>query len=114
MNNIFQLPMKGFDASSEEFFETLLQHDQIRIERILSCGQITPEGEWYDQEEAEWVVLIAGTAKLLMDQEGGEVIHLEQGDHLLIPARRKHRVIYTSKEPICIWLAVFFNAKQHD
>lgn len=102
--NILQLPT----ASKEEIFETLLQKKGILIERIVSTGQITPENEWYDQEKDEWVVLLQGKATLLLDKVGGELLQLDAGDAVLIEARRKHRVVFTSTEPACIWLAVHF------
>ncbi|MFK7907206.1 MAG: cupin domain-containing protein [Chitinophagales bacterium] len=39
---------------------------------------------------------------------GGEELQLKGGDSVFIEAGRKHRVIFTSKEPPCIWLAVHF------
>ncbi len=102
--NIFQLPT----PSKEEIFETLLQKKSVLIERIISTGQITPENEWYDQEKDEWVVLLQGKATLLFDHKEGDTLQLEAGDFVFIEAKRKHRVIYTSSEPPCIWLAVHF------
>lgn len=46
MANIFDLPTK---LPSEELVESLLANDQVLIERIVSTGQVTPPGEWYDQ-----------------------------------------------------------------
>lgn len=91
---------------SDEVFETLVSGD-ILIERIISTGQTTPEGEWYDQEKDEWVILMQGEAKLLFE-EGSEV-KMVKGDYLLIKAHQKHRVIHTSVDPPCIWLAVHAN-----
>ncbi len=108
-SNLFQLPSSAKDA---EIFEAILQNGDFLLERIISTGQITPSGEWYDQDKAEWVVLLQGEATLLMDNLEGEQIQLQAGDHLLIPAHRKHRVIYTSKEPACVWLALHFNSNQ--
>ncbi|MEZ4887973.1 MAG: cupin domain-containing protein [Chitinophagales bacterium] len=104
--NIFHLP----PTSKEELFETLLQNTErdILIERIISTGQTTPENEWYDQTKSEWVVLLQGKATLLFDDTDGETMKLKEGDSVFIAARRKHRVIYTSIEPPCIWLAVHF------
>ncbi len=48
----------------EEIFETILESDQLRIERIVSLGQSSPEGLWYDQDQNEWVILLKGAAKL--------------------------------------------------
>ncbi len=91
---------------SDEVFETLVSGD-ILIERIISTGQTTPEGEWYDQKKDEWVILMQGEAKLLFE-EGSEV-KMVKGDYLLIKAHQKHRVIHTSVDPPCIWLAVHAN-----
>ncbi len=99
--NIFQLPEYLLDR---EIFEPLLETDQILIERIISTGQTTPEGEWYDQPRDEWVLLLQGEAQLMY--EDGMSIDLKTGDYLLIPAHRKHRVSYTSSDPACIWLAI--------
>jgi cupin 2 domain-containing protein len=101
MMNIFQLPSL---LPAEEIFETLVPGCDVSIERIISCGQITPEGQWYDQERDEWVVLLQGKAEI--DWEDGHNQKLDAGDWLLIPARAKHRVAYTSLDPPCIWLAV--------
>ncbi|ABU74782.1 MULTISPECIES: cupin domain-containing protein [Vibrio] len=92
---------------SEEVFEDLLTHKQLRIERIVSKGQTTSEGEWYDQEEHEWVLVLQGTGELTY--EDGSVKRLETGDHLNIPAYTKHRVSWTDPEQETIWLAVFYS-----
>ncbi len=47
MANIFNLPLS---LPHEELFETLASADNILIERIISTGQTTPPGEWYDQD----------------------------------------------------------------
>lgn len=99
--NIFELPEKLRDR---ELFEPLIQTDQVLIERIISTGQTTPEGEWYDQPRDEWVLLLQGEAQLTY--EDGMSIDLKTGDYLLIPAHQKHRVSYTSSNPACIWLAI--------
>jgi cupin 2 domain-containing protein len=87
-----------------ERFDELLAGPGARIERIVSAGQATPEGEWYDQPGDEWVVLLAGRATLLFDR--GARVELEPGDWLLIPAHARHRVETTSADPSCVWLAV--------
>lgn len=105
IRNIFEditLP-KG----SEEIFESLCKAQNVQIERIISNGQTTPPDKWYDPQKYEWVVLLQGRASLEM--EGGKIIHLKKGDHLLIPAGQKHRVSYTSTNPYCIWLAAHFD-----
>ncbi|WP_019507247.1 cupin domain-containing protein [Pleurocapsa sp. PCC 7319] len=101
--NIFELPEQ---LPSEELFEALLEHEKILIEKVVSSGQVTPTGEWYDQERDEWLIVLQGEGEL--GYEDGSRIKLNQGDYLFIPARQKHRVEYTSTEPPCIWLTLFF------
>ena len=59
----------------EEQFSTLLQTENFRLVRIVSTGQTTPEGEWYDQEENEWVLVLQGSAKIRFEE--GDVTHVE-------------------------------------
>ena len=85
--------------------------ENFKLERIISTGQVTPEGEWYDQEKDEWVILLQGNAKLLFeknynDKIENKIIELKKGDYLFIKKHEKHRVIYTSQDPPCIWLAL--------
>ena len=88
----------------DELFQTLFENPAIRIERILSQGHKTPENDWYDQPHTEWVMLLQGQARLgFIDTEP---VDLKPGDYLLLPAHCKHRVDWTSSEPMCIWLAV--------
>ena len=104
MANIFNLPAP---LPQKELFESLLANDNILIERIISTGQATPPGEWYEQNKDEWVVLLQGEA--ILAYEDGSQIKLSSGDYLLIPAQQKHRVAYTSSDPPCIWLAIHGN-----
>ena len=87
-----------------ERFDELLARPGVRVERIVSMGQTTQPGEWYDQAGDEWVVLLTGRATLLFD--GGARVELCPGDWLLIPAHARHRVEATSSAPPCVWLAV--------
>ncbi|WP_437221846.1 cupin domain-containing protein [Planctomicrobium sp. SH661] len=89
----------------EELFTVLIENQNVRIERIVSMGHSSPDGFWYDQDEHEWVIVLKGEAKLAFDN--GEVISMKTGDHLLIPAHRKHRVEWTSANESTIWLGVF-------
>ena len=92
-------------ASGHEIFETLLKTDCLRLERILSTGQSTPHGQWYDQDADEWVVLLSGSAGLLF--EGGRnICVMKPGDYLLIPAHTRHRVEWTAAGKDTVWLAV--------
>ena len=95
------------DASGEEVFETLLKHDGLEIERIVSHGQASPPGFWYDQERHEWVLVLQGEAGLEIERED-EILHLRAGDWVEIPARRRHRVDWTSSEGPTVWLALHY------
>ncbi|HXE96430.1 MAG TPA: cupin domain-containing protein [Dongiaceae bacterium] len=91
----------------EELFQTLAESDTIRIERIVSDGHATPPGEWYEQEQDEWVLLISGEATLQFDDDAA-TLHLKPGDHVMIPAGCRHRVERTGTGQKTIWLAVHF------
>jgi cupin 2 domain-containing protein len=91
-------------AEAAERFEDLLTRPGVRIERIVSSGQSTPPGEWLDQAWDEWVLVVAGRAGLTL--EGAAPATLTPGDHVLIPAHRRHRVDWT--ETPTVWLAVHF------
>ncbi|USH05581.1 cupin domain-containing protein [Grimontia kaedaensis] len=94
------------NARNHEVFEDLIKHPFVRIERIVSRGQTSPETGWYDQEESEWVVVLQGNAELTF--ENGESVSLEAGDHLNIPAHTRHKVSWTDPERETVWLAVFY------
>lgn len=98
--NIFTLPKLPL---TEEQTTVLIENKNVRIEQIISQGQVS---EWYDQEETEFLVLLDGSAKL--EYKSGRIVSLSKGETLIIYPREKHRVIYTSREPPCIWLCVFF------
>ena len=93
-------------AARDELFETLVSAEDVTIERIVSTGQATPEGQWYDQDQHEFVILLAGSAGVRYETEGAERA-LGPGDWLWIPAHCRHRITRTSTEPPAIWLAVF-------
>lgn len=92
-----------------EIFETLWQNRQIRIERIISKGHSSPGDTWYDQEGDEWVLLLQGSAALQF--ENCAVVEMRAGDYLFIPARCKHRVIWTDPRRESIWLAIHLSAE---
>lgn len=90
---------------SEEIVDLLAHAPQARIERIVSTGQASPPGFWYDQPWDEWVVLLTGAAGLRLAGEP-EPRRLGPGDHLRIPAHCRHRVEWTSPDVPTVWLAV--------
>jgi cupin 2 domain-containing protein len=104
LQNIFSnLP----DASVSEIFQTIAQNGVVRIERIISHGQITPEGEWFDQELDEWVLLLSGSAELFFENNATP-LPMNPGDYVLIAARQRHRVVWTDPNVQTVWLAVHF------
>ncbi|BBM01761.1 cupin domain-containing protein [Microbulbifer sp. GL-2] len=103
MKNIFfQLPKD----KSLEHFSDIVKSDIVRIERIVSNGQSSPEQGWYNQEEHEWVIVLSGYG--ILEFDGGERVRLEAGDFLEIRAGRLHRVVETCVDQATIWLAIFY------
>ncbi|HYM99551.1 MAG TPA: cupin domain-containing protein [Aestuariivirgaceae bacterium] len=88
-----------------ELTETLCHLPGLRIERIVSTGQATPKGQWYDQDSDEWVLVVAGAARILIEGEERER-ELAAGDWLLLPAHCRHRVTWTERDPPTVWLAI--------
>jgi len=91
----------------DERFDALLDGDSFRMERIVSTGQATPAGQWYDQEREEWVLVLRGAARLLVEG-GGEAVPLGPGDYVRIPAHCRHRVQWTTPDEPTVWLALHF------
>lgn len=92
----------------EEWFETIAAGNDCRIERIVSCGHRSGADSWYDQEQDEWVCVLAGRACLQI--EDGSMIDLEPGDHVLLPSHLRHRVENTAEDEVTIWLAVHMDS----
>src|SRR4029079_13132821 len=97
------------DASSGEITEMLLTVPGMRIERIVSLGQQSPPGVWYDQDEAEWMLLLAGRARLRFADESEERV-LGPGDFVQIAPHRKHRVEWTDPAAPTVWLPPLFSS----
>lgn len=93
----------------QEFMQTLIQAGPVRIERIISRGHTTPEGQWFDQETAEWVVLLQGAASLRIENQG-ELLTMQPGDYIYLPAHLRHRVEWTDPEHDTIWLAIHYTS----
>lgn len=91
----------------EELTTALLQNDKVQIQRIVSRGHASREGEWYDQAQDEWVILLRGKAVLEFAGQTA-LTTLVEGDYLLIPAHCRHRVHWTDPDIDSIWLAVHF------
>lgn len=108
MNNIFA-DLPGY--LPQELIETLHQNNNVRIERIISHGQSSPSGFWYDQEDDEWVIILRGSAKLQFEDR---TIDMKPGDYVHIPAHQKHRVHWTTPDEPTVWLALFFKEATGD
>ncbi|GAB1405168.1 hypothetical protein MASR1M74_23470 [Lentimicrobium sp.] len=100
--NLFDI--EDINPQDTEYFQTLLTGDGFKVERIVSHGQITPEKQWYNQPQDEWVALLQGSATLTFDD--GIEVNLQKGEYIYIAAHQKHRVTFTSSTPPCIWLAI--------
>jgi cupin 2 domain-containing protein len=92
-------------AGDEEETTMLCRLRGARVERIVSTGQASPPGFWYDQASTEWVVVLSGAAGLLFEGEDAPRV-LGPGDHVAIPAHVRHRVEWTDSERETVWLAV--------
>lgn len=104
MNLLFPLP----EARAAEQVATLLTRPGLRVERIVSLGQASPPGFWYDQAEGEWVLLLAGAARLRFADEA-ETRLLRRGDCVDIAPHRRHRVDWTDPDTPTVWLAMFYD-----
>ena len=89
----FTVPKNGED------FTTLLEHKNIKINRIVSSADVEPVE--YVQDEDEWVLVIEGEATLLLNNEEKT---LKNGDTLFIPAKTPHKVLKTKNNTL--WLTV--------
>lgn len=106
-NLLTNLPLDGQD----EQFEDLLHGGNFRLERIVSNGQATPPGQWCDQSTDEWVLLLAGAARLTLEKPG-RVYELEPGDFVNIPAHQRHRVEWTDPNNSTVWLAIHYQPSE--
>ena len=92
-------------AGGPEQSQALLTRPGLKVERIVSHGHVTPPGRWYDQDQDEWVMVVAGAATLKFE---GDLTpcRLGPGDYLLIPAHCRHRVEWTDPTVPTVWLAL--------
>lgn len=92
-------------SAPQEIVTKLLSSKNACVERIVSFGQGSPDGFWYDQPEHEWVLLLEGSAQLRFEDR---LVDLSAGDYLNIPAGCRHRVEKTDQNGRTVWLAVFY------
>lgn len=103
-NLLSPLPAPG----ALESFQDIVSRPGCRVERIVSHGHASPPGFWYDQGWDEWVLVLQGMAVLTLDGVGSP-LHLQPGDHCMIPAGTRHRVESTDAGGPTVWLAIHFN-----
>ena len=104
IKNVFEaIPSR---EATEQFVE-LLSRAHLRIERIVSAGHASPVGFWYDQPQAEWIMVLSGEARLVFEDEGVERT-LKRGDFVDIAPHRRHRVEWTHPQEPTVWLAVHY------
>lgn len=92
--------------AEEEHIEVLLERPGLRLERIVSHGQTSPPGYWYDQDDGEWVMVLRGQARLRLDGETEDRV-LGPGDYLYLAPHLRHRVAWTAPDEPTVWLALF-------
>ena len=100
--NLYEFDKKK--AKKSELTDVLYEDSHMRIERIVSMGQVTPENFIYDQSEDEFVTVLKGEAVISLVDEKRD-FHLYEGDSFMIYAGVRHKVTYTSSP--CIWLCIF-------
>ncbi len=101
MGNLYE---DALPPATGERFDTLLMHNGLVIERIVSTSKI--ESQQYVQEQDEWVVLLTGEAQL---DVAGRPVSLRAGDYLFLPARTPHTVLRVSDR--ALWLAVHLHGR---
>ena len=107
IKNLYDLSdVNDFKEEIIEVLKNTHNIENLQIERILSQGHTTPINKWYEQDTEELVFLLKGDATI--EFENNELVYLKEGDYLLIPKYKKHKVVKTSIEPACIWLAIHY------
>lgn len=101
-----------FENAAEERFDALVAREGVLIERIVSTGQASAPGFWYDDAREEWVVLLRGAATLEFEDAARSPQHLVPGDYVQIPPHCRHRVSWTDPAVPSVWLAVYVGKEE--
>ncbi len=105
MDNLFKnIP----DSLPEEVMETLVRTPSLQVKRILSRGQTT---DWVVQESDEWVIVLRGHARLLIEGEESPR-DMKPGDYLSIPSGTRHRVEWTDPDETTVWLPIHYKGEK--
>lgn len=91
---------------SQEVFQDIVSNGEVKIERIISKGHVSPEKGWYDSDQHEWVIVLQGHGTLQF--EDGREVQLRAGDYINIAAHTRHKVSHTDNNDITIWLAIYY------
>ena len=105
----------------------LFNNENVKIEKIISTGQTT---DWQESNKNEFVILVQGNAEIEyydnricedknfktnenimknLKNTNDMKLQLGKGDIILIKKGERHRVSYTSKNPCCVWICIFFD-----
>jgi cupin 2 domain-containing protein len=103
-NVLRNLPPPGIP---DEEFTTLGSKGSTSIRRIVSRGHASPEHDFYDQSDDEFVLVVSGSCAL--EFAGNATLkEMQSGDWLVIPAHCRHRVAWTDKDEATVWLVVHY------
>jgi len=89
-----------------EIFEDIITKENLKIQRIISKGHVTPKSQWYNQTQDEWVLILKGEA--ILSFQTRDDVKLSLGDYFNIPAHTKHKVSWTTPNTETIWLAIHY------
>ena len=95
------------EPQAEELVDILMERPGLRMERIVSTGQVTAEDQWYDQAWDEFVVVVSGAARVRIEGEADDRA-MQAGDWIVLPAHCRHRVTWTQSTPPTVWFAVHY------
>ena len=99
-------------SATDEFSEILATGQNVRVERIVSNGHCSDDDFWYDSDQAEWVAVLSGEARLRFKDQNQQV-RLRTGDHITIAPHDQHRVEWTTPDEPTVWLAVYFSKSRY-
>ena len=80
------------------------------VERIVSTGQASPPGFWFDQDWTEWAIVLRGAAGLWIEGEAAPR-RLGPGDYVELPPHVRHRVEWTDPDRPTVWLALHWKGR---
>ena len=82
----------------EESMHVLASAETWRLLLIASNDYRSPSGEWMDQSDHEWVLVLRGSACIALENPD-RIVDLSPGDHLSLSPHRRHRVERTDGDP---------------